>query len=219
MCVSHAVKNVMHVYYSLSNTVTICNPVAAGDIIAKASMKEETVNTKGFKIVSTGRLVYQKGYDLLIPIIRRLRDRGLDVTLYIIGEGEERVSLQNIVTGQQLNPYVYLLGYQRNPYPLMKRMDLYVCSSRAEGYNLAIAEAMIVGLPVVSMNCSGPNELLGNGRYGSLCNTYDDLEQALYLAVSDKDCLLELKRKSMQRQSFFNIHKTIRQVETLFDSL
>lgn len=219
ICVSHSVEKVMREYYGLSNAITIYNPIATDDIIVKANIKEGTINTNGFKIVSVGRLVYQKGYDLLIPMIRRLRDWGLNVTLYIIGEGEERVSLRHLIEKLQLESYVHLLGYQRNPYPLMQKMDLFVCSSRAEGYSLVIAEAMVLGLPVVSMNCSGPNELLDNGRYGCLCNTYDDLEQALYRAVSNMYFFQELKKKSKERQSFFDIHKTINQVELLFDSL
>ena len=219
ICVSRSVEQVMREYYGLSNAVTIYNPIAIDDIIAKANIKEGTINTNGFKIVSVGRLVYQKGYDLLVPMIRRLRDRGFNVTLYIIGEGEEHVSLQHLIEKLQLESYVHLLGYHRNPYLLMQKMDLFVCSSRAEGYSLVIAEAMVLGLPIVSMNCSGPNELLDNGRYGCLCNTYDNLEQALYHAVSDMYYLQELKKKSKERQSFFDIHKTINQVESLFDSL
>lgn len=219
LCVSQSVEEVMHDYYGLSNAITINNPVATDDIMAKANIKEETVNSNGFKFVSVGRLVYQKGYDLLIPIIRRLRDRGLNVLLYIIGEGEERKSLQHLIWEQQLESYVHLLGYLKNPYPFMKEMDLFVCSSRAEGYSLVIAEAMVLGLPVISMKCSGPNELLDNGRYGCLCNTYEELAESLFHAASDMSYLQELKRKSKERQSFFNIHKTINQVESLFDSL
>ena len=57
----------------------------------------------------------------------------------------------------------------------MSKMDLFVCSSLAEGFSLVIAESLILGVPVISMNCSGPKELLGNNESGILCDTYEQL--------------------------------------------
>lgn len=55
-----------------------------------------------------------------------------------------------------------LLGYNKNPYKYVRSCDLYVCSSRREGFSTAVTESLIVGTPVISTECSGAIELLGN---------------------------------------------------------
>ena len=114
-----------------------------------------------------------------------------------------------------MSNHIHLLGYVKNPYPIMKQMNLFVCSSRSEGYSLVIAEALTLGLPVISMDCSGPNELLDNGKYGILCNNYDDLYQVLNFAITDKNYYLDLKEKAAKRKEFFDIHTTMKQIEQL----
>lgn len=73
------------------------------------------------------------------------------------------------------------LGYRDNPYKYVKKADLYVCSSRREGFSTAVTEALIVGTPVVSTNCSGAYELLGkNNEYGIVTENNED---ALYEGI------------------------------------
>ena len=104
---------------------------------------------------------------------------------------------------------VTFTGFMKNPYALMSKMDLFVCSSRAEGFSLAIAESMVLGVPVVSMNCSDPNELIDNNKYGALCDTYDDLEKAIQNAI-------EGKVVPMGIPSLVDINETMRRVSELF---
>ena len=110
------------------------------------------------------------------------------------------------------------MGFLKNPYALMKNMDLFVCSSRAEGYSLVIAEALVLGLPVISTDCAGPNELLDNGKYGILV---DNNESALYNGICDlinsPENIITLRNKSFQRCDFFNIYNTIQAFEKLID--
>ena len=219
VCVSDSVEKSMILHYGLTNTRTILNPINSAEIKAKAALDcEVKLPDNQFRIVSVGRLCHQKGFDRLIPLIGRLRDRCLDVSLYLIGEGDDRALLQKITERNHVEALVHFLGYQKNPYPLMSQMDLFVCSSRAEGYSLAIAEALILGLPVISMNCSGPDRLLGAGEYGALCDDYDDLYCEIEKAVTDRGYLNQLKEKARLRSDFFNLKATIRQIEDLFDN-
>ena len=77
--------------------------------------------------------------------------------------------------------YVSLPGFVKNPYAQLASADLFVCSSRAEGFSLVIAEAMALGTPVLSTYCSGPNELLEEGKYGILVK---NSEEALFDELS-----------------------------------
>ena len=219
ICVSKSVEEVMRDYYKLFNTSTIYNPIDIESIRKKAELDVDLEISSSFKIVSVGRLVPQKGYDQLISIISELRKDGYNINLYIIGEGPERNKLEQLISKYSLGESVYLLGFLRNPFPVLRKMDLFVCSSRAEGFSLVIAEAMVLGLPIVSMNCAGPNELLDGGRYGTLCNDYDNLEVSIAKAITDRNYYLDLKEKASKRRSFFGVMKTIEQVEDIIDSI
>lgn len=212
VCVSRSVESVMTDYYGLQNTITIYNPIDVEEIRKKA---DETIipMESSFNIISIGRLVVQKGYDLLIPIIERLKHQGLNVRLYILGEGSEREHLEQMIVNNCLEEIVYLMGYVENPYPYIKKADLFVCSSRAEGYSLVVAESLTLATPVVSMRCSGPEEVLDEGRYGLLCNSYDEFEEALAMVVEDREKYISLKEKTKTAWNRFDIRKTMEQIE------
>lgn len=212
VCVSHSVEQVMQSYYGLKNTVTIYNPIDVAHIRSLATVKNDVIVSENFKLASIGRLVPQKGYDLLMPVINRLVSEDIDVSLYLIGEGPDRNLLQTQIDRAGLNDNIFLLGYHDNPYSILKDMDLFVCSSRAEGYSLVIAEALTLNIPVVSMNCSGPNELLDNSKYGILCDNYDELYEAIKKCILDKAYYESLKDKAWERASFFDIQNVMTQI-------
>jgi len=219
ICVSESVERTMRARYGLTHTRTILNPIDTQEIKALASLTNgEVLPSNHFRIVSVGRLIYQKGYDELIPLIGRLRDHQMDVSLFLIGEGEERARLERITEECHLSGTVFFLGYRKNPYALMSQMDLFVCSSRAEGFSLVVAEALTLGIPVISMTCSGPDRLLDGGKYGVLCDNFDELYFAMEKAVTDSGYLDQLREKARNRSGFFNIQESLRQVEDLFDA-
>lgn len=218
VCVSHSVEDVMKSYYGLNNTTTIYNPIDVDWINSMAREKVGFLPSAGFNIVSVGRLVPQKGYDLLIPIIGRLRREGMNVCLYILGEGECRDSLVRQIESLSLQEYVHLMGYHKNPHAIVRKMDLFVCSSRAEGYSLVIAEALSLGVPVVSTNCSGPNELLANGMYGVLCDDYDQMYVSIKQLIQKRDQIGVLRDKALIRSKSLGVKNTIQQLEYLLEN-
>ena len=219
ICVSNSVKGVMQNKYGLNNLETIYNPIDKFSIIKLSNESNNQDISKGFNIVSVGRLTYQKGYDLLIPIISKLIKQGLDIHLYLLGDGSEKENLKQIIKKENIESNIHLLGYLKNPYPLMKKMDLFVCSSRSEGYSLVIAEALTLELPVISMNCSGPNELLANNKYGILCNNYETLEKEIVKAYTNQDYLTDLKNKASKGNVRFSIDYTMSNIESLLTNL
>ena len=90
----------------------------------------------------------------------------------------------------------------------MSQMDLFVCSSRAEGFSLVIAEAMTLGVPVVSIDCAGPRELRSKYGEGVLCDSYDELEQEIIKSY-------HTKTRQKNRVTSFDGADVILQIEKL----
>lgn len=119
-------------------------------------------------VLSAGRLVRTKDYPTLLKafrlLVRRKRCR-----LLVLGEGRQRPRLESLVRRLGLSDCVDLAGFVPNPFPYMARADLFVLSSRFEGFGNVLAEALAVGTPCVATDCrSGPREILDDGRYGKL---------------------------------------------------
>ena len=124
-------------------------------------------------IVGVGRLVKQKDFSTLIKAFSVLRKKRL-CKLLIVGEGEERRSLTNLIKELDIEDDVKLIGFVENPHPYMRLADLFVLSSAWEGFGNVLVEAMSYGTPVISTNCfSGPDEILKGGEIGALIEVGD----------------------------------------------
>ena len=199
----------MKEYYGLSNTMTIYNPIDVYGIKQLVSQEcEWEVDPSKFNVISVGRLERVKGYDELLPIIGKVRDVGVDVHLWLVGEGTQTASLKGLVKKMNIEDCVTFTGFTKNPYSLMSQMDLFVCSSRAEGFSLVIAEAMTLGVPVVSIDCAGPRELISKYGEGVLCDSYDELEQEIIKSY-------HTKTRQKNRVTSFDGADVILQIEKL----
>ena len=105
---------------------------------------------KGIKILTIGRLANQKGYDLALDACKRLRDEGINFRWYALGKGPLENDIKKYITSNNLEDNFKLLGVKANPYPYIKNCDIYVQTSRYEGFGLAIAEARMLNKPVVT---------------------------------------------------------------------
>lgn len=218
--VSKTVERSFNNSYGLTDrTCTIYNPIDTENILLKAGKKARDTH-EDFRLISVGRLVPQKGYDRLLRVVKQLYDDGYKLNLVILGEGEERKDLEGYINANNMSSYVGLPGFDASPYKAMRLSDLFVCSSRAEGYSLVIAEALVLGLPVVSTYCSGPNELLGNGQYGKLVeNSEEGLYQGIKKLLNDQAKLKELRELSLSRGNQFGVEESERLIEQLLEEL
>jgi len=124
-------------------------------------------------VLSVGRLVRAKDYPTLLRAFRRVRERS-DSRLVILGDGRQRKRLEGLILKLGLRDAVDLPGFAPNPFPYMAHDDLFVLSSRFEGFANVLAEALAVGTPCVATDCkSGPREILASGKYGRLVPTGD----------------------------------------------
>lgn len=218
LCVSKIVKDGVEKKYGVKNAKVIYNPINREKILKLSKEKIDDIkSTDKFKLVSVGRLSKQKGYDRLLRVFKRLNDEGLDLQLSIIGSGEKYGELNDYIEKNNLKDKVFLLGYRENPYKYVKNSDLFVCSSISEGFSLVIAEAMAVGIPVISVNCPGPNEVLGFGKYGMLVNNDEDsLYDGIKELIDNKHLYESYKIKAKQGENLFSVKNFIANVENIF---
>jgi glycosyltransferase involved in cell wall biosynthesis len=167
--------------------------------------------------VSVGRLVEQKGFDRLTDIVGRLRDEGHNLRLWIVGEGARREILERMIAEKQLADVVTLWGFMENPHPLVAAADWFVCSSRAEGYSTAVTESLILGTPVVAVDCSGTRELLGNnGEWGVVTENNDTaLLEAMRTIIKTPALRDEYHHKAVERGARFSLEQQIAAIEAL----
>ena len=123
----------------------------------------------GVRLLSVGRLTYQKAFDISIPAMKILKDEGYPVRWYVLGEGDCREKLEKQIKSLSLEEDFLLPGSVENPYPYFRECDIYVHASRFEGKSIAIQEAFVLGCAVVASDCSGNREQMESGRDGLLC--------------------------------------------------
>ncbi len=127
------------------------------------------ISRNDFLMVSTGSLIYRKGFDLLINSVFRLKSQGVPVKLVIIGEGPERLKLQKQIQALHLQNTVHLLGERTDVYGLLKeKVDLFVSGAREEVFGLCLAEAALAGIPVVAPAVGGIPGVILNQKTGML---------------------------------------------------
>lgn len=130
-------------------------------------------SASGKRVLAIGKLKGQKNFSLLIDAFEPLAKEGI-ATLAIVGEGEQRTTLELQIARLGLQGRVILPGFTNTPGDWYADADLFVMSSDYEGFGNVIVEAMHCGLPVVATDCRhGPAEILGNGRWGTLVPTGD----------------------------------------------
>jgi glycosyltransferase involved in cell wall biosynthesis len=162
---------------SRSKIQVIYNPIISDEFFKKAN---EEVNHPWFKdeqypvILAVGRLTEAKDFPTLIKAFYYVRQKK-KARLVILGEGEKRKELINLIKKLDLDNDVDIAGFVENPYSYMKRCSVFVLSSKWEGLPTVLVEALACGANIVATDCpSGPREILKNGKYGSLVNVGDE---------------------------------------------
>lgn len=149
---------------------TISNLINRQQIEELSNVDFDCFDQNKFNIVAMGTLYSVKGFDLLIKAIDLVKRKHHNVMLYIIGqEGTEKGSklqLEQIVHDLNLEKQVLFLGFQSNPYPYLKHADLFVLSSRKEGFPNVVLESLATGTPVVATNCVSFDNVIIDGYNG-----------------------------------------------------
>ena len=218
VCVSQYAKEKFKERMGIKENVIVrYNINLTDDIKNKAEEKiEEKFNKNTFKVCTVGRLVEAKGYDRLLKIHKRLMDEELKHDLIIVGDGPDREKLTKYINDNNLNNSVYLLGSKSNPYKYIKNSDLFVCSSRWEGFSTVISEAVILEKPVITTRVSGTEELFLNNKYGLITeNNEESLYEGLKNIITNKELYVYYKNKVKERSVFFEQEILVNRIEKI----
>lgn len=220
VCVSENVKDSFIELFGNDPEVTVVYNTVDDDEIREKAKAAVSVEKCGFTIVSVGRLCEQKAYDRLLYAHKRLIDEGYAHDLWILGDGPDRMKLEQFIADYGISSSVKLLGFHDNPYPVVQMADLLVCSSRYEGFSTFVTEGLILGKPVVTTDCTGMRELLGNSEYGLITeNSTDGIYLGLKRLLDDQDLLSHYKIRSRERGESFRKDKLVQQTENFFMEL
>lgn len=177
----------------------IPNPIIDETIVERS---KDVIDHEWYKnklrpiIIGVGRLTEQKNFRTLIRAFSLVMEK-IDARLVLLGEGEDRSMLEDLVRDLRLEDHVWMPGFVDNPYNYMARSDVFVLSSLWEDPGHVIIEAAFLEVPIVSTDCpNGPAELLGFGKGGYLCNMRDHkamAEQIIFI-LKNRDCA-EVKDK------------------------
>ena len=142
----------------------------------------------GLRLLSVGRLTYQKAFDTAIEAMKLLKDAGYSVRWYVLGEGEQRGALEKKIAALGLEEDFLLLGTVKNPFPYYAQSDVYVHATRYEGWSIAVQEAQTLGCAIVVSDTSGNRRHVVHNRDGLLCTLRpEDIARAIGCLLSDED--------------------------------
>ncbi|MFK7776898.1 MAG: glycosyltransferase [Gimesia sp.] len=204
---------------------TIYNPINIERIDEFYNQGELQLSSEQFHVVSCGRLHAQKGFSCLIEAAEKLiYEKGLtNLRFHILGEGPCREELEQEIQQRHLNDYVFLPGFQSNPFQYYRAAQLFCLPSLYEGFGLVLAEAMACRIPVLSTDCpSGPAEILADGEFGRLVEpgNSDALADQISDAVSHYESWKSIVPAARERvEEMFAYDAGMQRLESLFESV
>ncbi len=178
------------------------NIINQKEIIRKSKMGEGfSDNFKGTRLLTVGRLTYQKAYEIAIDAMKLIKEEGYNVRWYVLGDGPERAKLASKIKELGLESDFILLGASDNPYPYYRQTDIYVHATRFEGKSIAIQEAQTLGCAIIASDVSGNREQIENGTDGILCRLdKEGIKEAVILLAGDKDKRMKFGQRAAQKE-------------------
>ena len=223
ICVSEYVKNDFCGILDFQKPCRVLYNTVESDHILTMSQEEasEICIDDKFHMIAVGTLKKAKGYKRLLRIVRKLKNEGYPICLYILGIGPEQHILEQFTADNDLTDSVMFLGYNTNPYKYVAKSDLFVCASHSEGFSTAATEALIVGTPVCTVEVSGMKEMLGEHNEWGIVTENDEqaLCQGIKRLLDDPALLSHYKEKAAQRGKTFSTENTVKAVEEMLLNL
>lgn len=167
------------------------------DIISPTLIKQMSCEEGGFedeydgiRILTIGRLVDVKGYDMAIEAAYKLQKDGINFRWYAIGEGNLKDKLEDMTKELGIDDKFIFLGTYTNPYTYLNQCDIYIQPSRFEGFGMAIAEARILQKPIIATNFTIVHNQLRDKQNGIIVDmSADELYRGIKKILEDKDLM------------------------------
>ena len=196
---------------------------ARGRIGAPSRLLTGRVVPEGRLIIgAVGRLSPEKGFDLLIEAVSRLCAAGLDLELWIAGEGAQEAALRQAIDKTACHDRIRLLGFCSDTVALFECFDIFCLPSLREGLPNVILEAMAMEVPILATRCGGIEAALRDGKDSRLIppGSVDALEQGLADLVRDQRARQRLAARALERvRSEFSFRRRMDKVIAVYDEL
>ncbi len=203
-------------YYSIKvreKVVVIPNPIAPP---VDTLDKSPDIPVKNPCVMAMGRFDSGKGFDILLKAFALLKSNNPGWSLMILGDGPLRPTLEKLALKLGIEGVVSMPGRVKNPFYFLRKADIFVLSSRYEGFPMALCEAMACGAPVISFDCNtGPREIITDGVDGMLVPAEDTkaLSFAMDGLMKDKEKRIRLGVNAAKIVDRFGVEKVMKQWE------
>ena len=216
VCVSNQSKQAFYEKFGNYSSIICCNNVL--DFNRIYSLKKFIVpETSGRVLCAVGRVSKQKNYPMLLEAVRILNMRGVQFTLWIVGDGEDMAEIAAIKEQLGLNNVV-LWGAKENPYPYLAAADAYICSSIYEGLSTTTIEALVLGKACVVTDCTGMRDILGDSEYGLVVPiSAEALADGMEKILTDDALRTHYEAKAIERSGRYEPDRCISEIEELFE--
>lgn len=172
----------LKIYPELSNKAITVENILSKTFVDQQANEDvvEFQNNDTIKLLSVGRYSYAKNFDSIPDICRRIIEKGINITWYLIGYGGDETLIRQRIVEAGMEDRVIILGKRENPYPYIKKCDLYVQPSRFEGKCVTVREAQMLGKPVVIT------------RYATASHQLEDGVDGVIVPMDNEKCATEI---------------------------
>lgn len=200
------------------------NPVLRGSISALRNAEPEVAMPKerGPLLVSSGRFVHAKGFDILLRAFAAIKSDANPPSLILLGDGPERGNLEGLALQLGVADRVKFAGMVDNPFAVMSRADLFVLASRREGFGNVLIEAMACETPIIAADCPfGPRVILQGGAAGLLVPPEDPeaLARGIESVLGDEELARRFVAAGAEVAEDYAVARTVPRFEELFERL
>ena len=200
-------ENFLSVFPMFKEKIILIENILPEEFVKKQAnefLVDKEMNAKGIKILSIGRFCKAKNFDNVPEICQRIRERGMDITWYLIGFGRDEELIKRKIAEANMQEYVKILGKKENPYPYIQACDVYIQPSRYEGKCVTVREAQMLGKPVIITNYETAKEQLESGVEGIIVPMQNQECADQIFDLLNNNCLLEQLSFNCQMRKYSN---------------
>ena len=216
---SQKIHDLMHIHHpdlQYPSESIIINAIPVDEIRKKAEEKITDL-PKSPVFVSVGRLHHRKGYHKLIEAHKKVLDQGFPHNIIVIGDGEEKKNLEELIIQLQVEKSFQLIGNRMNPYPYIKNSDYFILSSMSEAWPLVIAEALLLQKPTIATKTGDIPKMILNNETGLLIDyEVDAMAEAMIKFLSEKEFVNHIKSNLVDIEKQFDNAAIFKAIENMF---
>jgi glycosyltransferase involved in cell wall biosynthesis len=173
-------------------------------------------------IFTISGLIKIKNIDILVEAVRILKERDRPIFMYVAGDGPDRSRIERKIARYHLQANVFLLGYQKNIGGLLNQADIYVHPAYAEGFGIAVVEAMLAGKPIIVSQAGALPELIDNKKTGLVVDAYNASQWASaisYLLDNEGEAYHMAASARLRAETDFSTERFLKDYHDLYLSL